>query len=168
MRKLTAVLLATVVLVSACGDDDAATETTAAPATTAAPSTTEPAPTTEAPATTAASETTMASAAASIETCEELADETIAMIQGLIDAFGALTPEELSEVMGGTFTPEFAALVDLGADLGTRGQELACADIDRLVTDRAEQLEAAPENAMGHLIIEGVKTGEDVLSRLLR
>jgi hypothetical protein len=36
------------------------------------------------------------------------------------------------------------------------------------VTERADQLEAEPTNSMGLLIIEGVKTGEDIMARLLR
>jgi hypothetical protein len=65
MKKIPATLVALVVLLAACGDDD--TATTAAPSTTApAPSTTEAPPTTTAPPTTAAETTTTVDPLASL------------------------------------------------------------------------------------------------------
>lgn len=105
---------------------------------------------------------------ATVSTCEGLADATIDLTQDVIDALGALTPEEFAAISEGAVTPEFAAIADRGLVIGTRAQELECTTIDDLVAERADQLTAADDNAIGLLVIEGVKTGEDVLARLFR
>src|SRR3990170_4203268 len=67
MKKTTALLMTGMLLLTACGDDDAG----------------------------------------ALDTCEGVADATIALVQDVIDEFEALTPSEASDVMSGQMTPAF-------------------------------------------------------------
>ena len=106
---------------------------------------------------------------AAIDTCEGAADATIAMLQDVVDIIGALEPAALGALMAGTEPPEFADIEETAAAIGVKSQELGCTDMAGMLAERADQLEAADENAIGQLIIQGVVDGdEDVLGRLFR
>ena len=128
MKKTTALLMTGMLLLTACGDDDAG----------------------------------------ALDTCEGVADATIALVQDVIDEFEALTPSEASDVMSGQMTPAFEAIATRGTEIGTAAETLACADLDAMVAERADQLVADPANGFTQLIKQGTMDGEDVLGRLFR
>ena len=136
MRKFITLVLATAMLVAACGDDDAAGDADL----------TDP---------------------ASIGSCDVLADATILMLQDVIDFMGALTPEQFAALGEGP-NETLDEIAVRGEALGTRAGELQCEDIDALVAERADQLTAEADNAMGQLIIQGTRDGQDVMGRLFR
>lgn len=106
---------------------------------------------------------------ASIDSCEGVADATIVMLQDVIDIIGGLEPAELGALMAGTEPEAFAPLEETAAALGQKGGELGCTNLNDLLAERADQLSAADDNAIGQLIIQGVIDGdEDVLGRLFR
>ncbi|MBI5157258.1 MAG: hypothetical protein HZA58_04505 [Acidimicrobiia bacterium] len=129
MKKTTALVMVGMLLLGACGDDDAA---------------------------------------GALDTCEGIADATIALVQDVIDEFEALSPSEASDVMSGQMTPAFEAIAARGTEIGTAAETLACADLDAMVAERADQLVADPANGFTQLIKQGTMDGEDVLSRLFR
>lgn len=106
----------------------------------------------------------------SLDTCEGVAEATIDLVQDVIDELEAMSPSDFGR-MSQEGTADFPAFVEIeqrGTELGLKAQELECADIDTLVADRADQLEADPTNAFSQLIIESTRNGEDVMSRLFR
>ena len=106
---------------------------------------------------------------ASIDSCEGVADATIVMLQDVVDVIGDLDPAALGALMGGEEPEAFAPLVTTAAVLGQKTEELGCTNINELLVERVDQLEAADDNAIGQLIIQGVIDGdEDVLGRLFR
>ena len=106
---------------------------------------------------------------AEVTTCEGIADATIVMLQDVVDIIGDLEPAELGALMGGEEPEAFAPLEATAAVLGQKTEELGCTNINELLVERVDQLEAADDNAIGQLIIQGVVDGdEDVLSRLFR
>lgn len=129
MKNMIVSLLAGMLLVTACGDDDAV---------------------------------------GALDTCEGIADATIALVQDVIDEFEALTPSEATDVMSGQMTPAFEAIAARGTEIGTAAETLACADLDAMVAERADQLVADPANGFTQLIKQGTMDGEDVLGRLFR
>ena len=109
-------------------------------------------------------------APAALDSCDAVADGTIDLVQNVIDELEKLTPAEfgaLTQEGTGNF-PAFTPIAERGAELGLKTQELGCTDIDALVAERADQLTGDPENAFSQLIIEGTRTGEDVMGRLFR
>lgn len=109
-----------------------------------------------------------ASDPASMDSCEGLADATIALVQDVIDELGGMSPSEFGEMTQGETPAAFVDIEERGTAIGERAAELECTDIDALVQERADQLTADPSNVMGQLIIEGTLEGEDVMSRLFR
>jgi hypothetical protein len=106
---------------------------------------------------------------ASIDSCEGIADATIVMLQDVVDVIGGLDAAALGALMGGEEPEEFAPLEATAAALGEKTEELGCTNINELLVERVDQLEASDDNAIGQLIIQGVVDGdEDVLGRLFR
>lgn len=107
-------------------------------------------------------------AAGALDTCEGIADATVALVQDVIDEFEALTPSEATDVMTGELTPAFDAIATRGAEIGSAAETLGCTDLDAMVAERAEGLVADPANGFTQLIKQGTMDGEDVLARLFR
>lgn len=109
-------------------------------------------------------------AGGALDTCEGVADATIVLVQDVIDELESMTPSEVGALtqQGAESFPAFAAIAERGTELGTAAQDLGCTDIDAMVAERADQLEADPANGFTQLIVEGTQQGEDVLARLFR
>ena len=109
-------------------------------------------------------------AGGSLDTCEGVADATIVLVQDVIDELEAMTPSEVGQLtqQGAEAFPAFAAIAERGDEIGAQVETLGCADIDAMVAERADQLEADPANGFTQLIVEGTADGEDVLARLFR
>ena len=106
---------------------------------------------------------------ASIDSCEGAADATIVMLQDVVDIIGDLDPAALGALMAGEEPEAFAGLEETAAAIGQKAEDLGCTNINELLAERADQLTAADDNAIGGLIIQGVVDGdEDVLGRLFR
>jgi hypothetical protein len=135
MKKYLAVLGCCALLVTACGDDDAA-------------------------------EASIDPSEAS--TCDELADATIDLTQDVIDMMGDMTPEELAAAGSDSPPPEVVSVEERGLVIADRAREMSCSTLTEMITARVDRLEAEPENAMGQLIILGVRNGDDVMRYLLR
>jgi len=106
---------------------------------------------------------------ATIDSCESAADATIVMLQDVVDIIGDLDPAALGALMAGEEPEAFAGLEETAAAIGQKAEELGCTNINELLAERADQLTAADDNAIGQLIIQGVVDGdEDVLGRLFR
>jgi hypothetical protein len=105
-----------------------------------------------------------------LSTCDGVADATIDLVQDVITELEVLSPSDfgrLTQEGTGDF-PVFAEIAERGDTLGTAAVDLGCDDIDQLVADRADQLEADPANGFSQLIIDSTRQGEDVLARLFR
>ena len=107
-------------------------------------------------------------AGGALDSCEAVADATIDLVQDVIDELESMSPSDVGALTQGEEFPAFVAIEERGIELGTRTQELACGDIDVMVAERADRLEADPANGFTQLIVEGTRDGEDVLDRLFR
>lgn len=92
-----------------------------------------------------------------VETCEQLADMTIAEFQELLDGLADVTVEEMQS----DTTPE--ALVEFEEDgevLSAKSEELGCSDEDmaRMLDERAGDLTA--EGAFAELFLQEVQSGD--------
>lgn len=105
---------------------------------------------------------------ASVTNCEELADATIQLTQDVINMMGDMTPEEIAAAGSSDPPPDVISVEERGAAIGIRAEELGCTTLTEMVTERADRLEAEPDNAMGQLIILGVRNGDDVMEQLSR
>lgn len=105
---------------------------------------------------------------ASIDSCESLADASIDLVQDVITELEAMSPSDVGALTQGEVFPAFTAFEERGVTLGDLGQELGCDNIDQLVAERADQLEADPANGFTRLIVEGTAEGQDVFARLFR
>jgi hypothetical protein len=105
---------------------------------------------------------------AGLTTCEGVADATIDLVQDVIDELESMSPADVGALTQGQEFPAFTEIGTRGAELGQTARELSCTNIDALVTERADQLEADPANGFTQLIVEGTRNGEDVLGRLFR
>lgn len=105
---------------------------------------------------------------AGIGTCEGLADATIDLVQDVIDELESMDPSEVGALTQGEEFPAFVELESRGEELGLRAGELECTDLDAMVQERGDQLTADPANGFTQLIVDGTKSGEDVMSRLFR
>ena len=106
--------------------------------------------------------------AIALDTCDNVADATIALVQDVIDEFEAMTPSQAADVMDGQTTPAFDAIAERGTEIGTAAQNLQCADLNAMVAERADQLVVDPANGFTGLIKQGTMDGEDVLARLFQ
>ena len=94
-------------------------------------------------------------------TCEELADETIALAQTLIDdveeGLDDVSLEELLET--GFELPAVESFTEKSAKIDERATELGCtaAQMQQLVQARTGELSA--ETPIGRLIIDGIESG---------
>lgn len=104
---------------------------------------------------------------AAADTCEQVAEDTVDLVQDLVDLFEAMSPSEAGAVMEDG-SPELTALGERGAAIGTRGEALACTDLDAMVAERASRLTYDPANGFTALIVESTRAGEDVMARLFR
>jgi len=105
---------------------------------------------------------------ASLDSCEGVADATIDLVQNVIDELEAMSPSDVGALTQGQEFPAFTAIEERGVEIGTKAEELGCDNIDALVTERADRLEADPANGFTQLIVEGTKNGEDIMGRLFR
>ena len=104
-----------------------------------------------------------------IDNCEELADATIGVVQGVIDMIGDLDAAGMAAMMGGEMPPGMAELEAAGDAITVRSAELGCTDFGALLQARAGNLVASDTNAIGKMIIGSVQAGEeDVFARLSR
>ncbi len=106
--------------------------------------------------------------ATSLDSCEDVADATIALVQDVIDELESMSPSDVGALTQGEEFPAFVEIEQRGIDLGMKAEELGCSDIDALVQERADRLEADPANGFTQLIVEGTRNGEDVMARLFR
>lgn len=110
----------------------------------------------------AASVVVAACGSGSATTCEEVADETIDLVQTLIDdvegELGDMSLQELAS-LGTEELPAVERFRDEAAAIDARAAELGCAQsqIQELVVERADSLEA--ETPIGRLVIDGVASG---------
>ena len=98
------------------------------------------------------------------ETCSEVADETIVLMQDLIDEveseLGEMSVEELIASFGsGEELPSVVAFEEKAEQLSERAGELGCTQeqLDAAVADRTDRLEA--ETPLGQFIIDGIEGG---------
>lgn len=105
---------------------------------------------------------------ASATTCEELADATIDLTQDVIDMMGEMTPEQIAAAGSDDPPAEIRSVEERGAVIGDRAEALGCETLTEMVTARVDRLEVEPANAMGQLIIMGVRNGDDVMQYLFR
>ena len=95
------------------------------------------------------------------ETCDELADETTKLMQGLIDdvekELGDMSVEEL--IASGRELPSVERFEEDAEKIDNRAEELGCtqAEIQSGVAARAGQLEA--ETPIGQFLIEAIRDG---------
>ena len=95
------------------------------------------------------------------ETCDELADETIKLVQALIDdvekELGDMSVEEL--IASGGELPSVERFEEDAAKIDERAEELGCTqtEIQSAVAARANQLEA--ETPIGRFLIEAIRDG---------
>ena len=106
--------------------------------------------------------------AAGLDSCEGVADATIALVQDVIDELESMSPSDVGALTQGEEFPAFVEIEQRGIELGTKAEELACTNIDALVQERADRLEADPANGFTQLIVQGTRNGEDVMARLFR
>lgn len=98
------------------------------------------------------------------ETCDEVADETIVLMQNLIDEveseLGEMSVEELIESFGaGEEVPSVAAFEEKAEELSERAGELGCTQqqLEAAVGERTDRLEAT--TPLGQFILEAIKRG---------
>lgn len=103
-----------------------------------------------------------------LDSCEAVADASIDLIQDVIDELESMSPSDVGALTQGQEFEAFTAFEERGVELGTAGQDLGCDDIDSLVQERADRLEADPANGFTQLIVDGTKQGQDVFARLFR
>jgi len=95
------------------------------------------------------------------ETCDELADETVKLMQGLIDdvedELGDVSVEEL--IATGGELPSAERFEEDAAKIDERAAELGCTqvEIQNGVAARANQLEA--DTPIGQFLIEAIRDG---------
>lgn len=98
------------------------------------------------------------------ETCDEVADETIALMQDLIDnveaEFGEQSLEDIIErMLAGEELPSVVAFEEEADQLSERAGELGCTQeqLEKAVASRTDRLEAT--TPLGEFIIEGIERG---------
>ena len=98
------------------------------------------------------------------ETCSEVADETIVLMQQLIDEveleFEEMSIEDFIGFMAsGEELPSVAAFEERAEDLSVRLGELGCTQdqLEADVADRVDQLEAT--NEIGQFLLDAIKGG---------
>lgn len=95
------------------------------------------------------------------ETCDELADETVKLMQGLIDdvenELGDMTVEQL--IASGEGLPSVERFEEDAARIDERAEELGCTqtEIQNGVAARANELEA--DTPIGQFLIEAIRDG---------
>lgn len=97
----------------------------------------------------------------SLDTCEEVADGAVAVLQETIDIMDSMSVEELTALGASEETPEeFRSVEEQGRALEERSAEIGCSEeeFSSLVAERAADLTA--ESPLGQLILEGVKAGD--------
>jgi len=104
----------------------------------------------------------------SIDTCDDAADATIALVQDVIDELESMSPSDVGGLTQGEEFPAFVGFAARGEELGLKVEALACSDIDALVIARADQLTSDPANGFTQLLVDSTKNGEDVMARLFR
>lgn len=96
---------------------------------------------------------------ASAESCEELADIGINLMQDAVDQFDDMDLAEFMEMASSDEMPaELQRLEEIGTQMETRAEELGCSDEegDRLMCERVDELKA--DGDVGKLIVEGIKS----------
>ena len=94
---------------------------------------------------------------ASANTCDELADVTINLLQDAIDSVSDLSVADFLEIASGGEMPEAVERLDtMGDELETRAGQIGCSDADAqsLVCARIDRLQADSEVA--DLILQGI------------
>ncbi len=103
-----------------------------------------------------------------LDSCEAVADASIDLIQDVIDELESMSPSDVGALNQGQEFEALTAFEERGVELGTAGQNLGCDDIDGLVQERADRLDADPADGFTQLIVDGTKQGQDVFARLFR
>lgn len=98
------------------------------------------------------------------ETCDEVADETIVLMQDLIDEveseLGEMSVEDLIESFSaGEEVPSVAAFEEKAEELSKRAGELGCTQqqLETAVAERTDRLEAS--TPLGRFILDAIKRG---------
>ena len=98
------------------------------------------------------------------ETCDEVADESIELMQALIDEVesevGEMSVQELIESFAaGEELPSVVAFEDKAEQLSERAGELSCTqeELQAAVAERSDRLEAT--TPLGEFIIDGIERG---------
>ena len=97
---------------------------------------------------------------ADANSCEDLADVTINLIQEAIDAVAGMDMADfLAMADEGTIPPEFERMESVGEEIEARADQLGCTDEDaqQLVCDRLGRIETGSDVA--ELILTGVSAG---------
>lgn len=92
-----------------------------------------------------------------LSSCEDVADEAIELVQGILDEVGGMSMEDMQSDEEPAFVQE---LESEGEALEERAEELDCSDeqMADLLAERAEDLEA--EGPVAELIREAVRSGD--------
>lgn len=98
------------------------------------------------------------------ESCDEVADETIELMQQLIDDVEAEFGEEslddiIARMLAGDELPSVVAFEEKADELSERAGELGCSqeELEAAVAARTDRLEAT--TPLGEFIIEGIERG---------
>lgn len=98
------------------------------------------------------------------ETCDQVADETIELMQDLIDdvedEFGEESLDEIiARMLAGEELPSVVAFEEKADDLSQRAGELGCTQVqlEEDVASRTDRLEAT--TPLGEFIIDGIERG---------
>lgn len=97
---------------------------------------------------------------ADANSCEDLADVTVNLIQQAIDAVADMDMADfLSMADEGNIPPEFEQMETVGEEIEARAEQLGCTEEDaqELVCDRLGRIEAGSDVA--ELILTGVSAG---------
>ena len=98
------------------------------------------------------------------ETCDEVADQTIELMQDLIDdvekEFGEESLDDIiARMLAGEELPSVVAFEEQADELSQRAGELGCTQeqLEEAVASRTDRLEAT--TPLGEFIIEGIERG---------
>ncbi|MBI5158233.1 MAG: hypothetical protein HZA58_09550 [Acidimicrobiia bacterium] len=98
---------------------------------------------------------------ASVNSCESLADASIALLQDTLDIIDSMSAEELAAMGNSEETPPaLASIESRGTALEDRAEELGCTEeqMSALMTARVDDLSS--DTVFGQFLIESIRAGE--------